>query len=227
MKLKQILFLPVFLFMSSCTEDAVYSCDPNIDLWVNENIAEIQCMTRSQWLELDENLNMAAYRAFTPKQRILFWQERFDEIKILPWSEKEYKHIIAAEEFINNHLDYFYSDRLSDIQYDELNLFFYKWSKYAYEELLWDKKIVNAILSSGGKMINVKGDILTSQNMETKSIAVLTYSAEPTCNCNPDYFLACAPNADSECNIKKACHLETHSCGLFLLLDCNGLCDPI
>ena len=63
--------------------------------------------------------------------------------------------------------------------------------------------------------------------METKSIAVLTYSAESTCNCNPDYFLACAPHLDSECNTKKSCKLKTGSCGFFFMLDCNGLCDPI
>ncbi len=227
MKLKIVFCLSVLLIMFACTEDGVYSCDPSVDSWVKENKSEIQRMNRSQWLDLDENLSMAAYRAFTPKQRIQFWEERFDEIKQLPWSDKELKHISGVEDFMNNHQNFFEDKQLNDDQLDELHLFFYDWSKYALEELHWDKKVIDGILASGRKMINVKGDMLIQTEMKTRSAVVLTYSAEPTCNCNPDYFFACAPNSDSECNIKKSCKLVTRSCGFLFLLDCNGLCDPL
>lgn len=113
--------------MVSCSSDELtYSCDKEINQWVKDNIESIQQMDRSDWLSVSGEMSIATYRAFTHQQRVRFWQDKFAEVKQLPWNEKELRHIEWAESYIDSHLDIFNSDPLSEEQNDDLDMFFYK-----------------------------------------------------------------------------------------------------
>jgi Spy/CpxP family protein refolding chaperone len=74
--------------LTSCQQEAlpVYSCDPEINKWANENVREILVMTRTQFLELDANYQRAAFNAFTPQQRVNVWKTKLEETLQLEWT---------------------------------------------------------------------------------------------------------------------------------------------
>lgn len=211
--------------ITSCSqsEEIFYSCDKTQDEWVKENLSEIRQMTRSEWLQVDdETLARPIYRAFTPKQRIAFWKDRFQEIKDLPWSDAELAHIQAAENFMNSHLDFFYDELLSEEE-DELELFFYKWQKFGIEQLGWKPSVALAIVTSGYKLKNVKGEVEIPNSKITRN-ATMSNRSESTsnkCDCNVGLINSCGLY-NMEC-IETSCDI-TYGCGALWLQDCEGEC---
>ena len=125
--MRNVYFLCVtaLTIMVSCSSDELtYSCDREINQWVKDNIESIQQMDRSDWLSVSGEMSIATYRAFTYQQRIRFWQDKFTEVKQLPWEDNELRHIELAENFIALHPYFFNSKQLTEEQNDELDLFF-------------------------------------------------------------------------------------------------------
>lgn len=100
------------MIWASCSQDDApcYSCDDEVNEMVKTNLEEIHSMTRSQWKDLDTNVSLAVYRAFTPEQKIQFCKEKFAEVKSLGWNEEELAHIEKAEAFVNSHPELFVED---------------------------------------------------------------------------------------------------------------------
>ena len=153
MKRKNLLVLAMIVTLSSVScsqeDDIKYSCDETVDSWVKRNLPEIRRMSREQWIELEPDFGLAAYRAFTPEQRIEFWKEKFAEVKALPWSEDELLHIQQAEDFTFSSNILSLDRKLTDKENDELEIFFYKWAKYAEEQLGWEPQLTYTIIASG------------------------------------------------------------------------------
>lgn len=121
------------LCLYSCQKDEMfYSCDSQIEKWAIENKSELNKMTRKQFLEINNlSIKKAAYRAFTFENKQKVWREKYQELKMLDWSEAEW-----------NHIGLLYSLVLSDKQNsilcandveedDSLLIFSYRWEDYA------------------------------------------------------------------------------------------------
>lgn len=50
-------------------------------------------MNRSDWKKINQEYSLAAYRAFTPNQKLAFWKDKFNEISQMQWTAKEKLHI--------------------------------------------------------------------------------------------------------------------------------------
>lgn len=219
--MKKILFFLAFvmsiLSFSSCSEEErTYSCNKSVDTWVKENLPTIQKMTRANWLHTDSTVNIAIYRAFTPQQKIKFWQDKLQEVKQLGWSKEELTHIKKVEDFINSHTEYF-EGHLSDEQLDKLDRFAYQWQEYALKNLGWSKYICRAIIGTGNKVKNTQGDLITSATSYSKNRIA---RAEGDCNCsiNSDWCSAGWYCKDTNCDG------SDFGCGTLLLHDCTGTC---
>ena len=228
--MKQIIIYVCALFASltffSCSQDEeIYSCDKGINDWVKENLIDIQQMDRNDWLQLDESVSRAAYAAFTPEQKFLFWKEKITEVLALDWNEQEKQHIDLLYETISNNPQWFATDfRKNEEELEMLELFEYKWIENAKDILGWDMIIIGAIAASGNKMLNTKGEL------QIKSTIRLKDRSEGSCNCNTYWYAgeSCGTSGGKYmyCSTSpKTCVKPLKdNCGFFLNKPCNGLC---
>lgn len=238
------LFLCTFWYVSfaGCTQDdtpPVYSCDEKVDAWVKANLSQIRTLTRSDWKKLPMGVDLAVYRAFSSTQQKEFWQDKFKEVKLLPWSSAEKAHIKKAEQFLLLHNDYFEVEELSTEQLDVLDTFFYKWTQDGINHLGWKPEIAYSIAASGRSLINTKGELESrpdsiSPILRSSLETIEPFPINPTkpggstdfeqlCHCKVNNLFACFPTVD-EC-IKGKCNSKARGCGWVLFEDCDGLCN--
>lgn len=208
------------VFISCSEDDTIYSCDTTVNSWVKQNIPEIHKMTRADWLRTTSELAIPTYRAFTEEQKVLFWKEKFQEIKKLSWTPKELNHIHKVELFMANHPYVFSNTPLTDIQLDEIELFFYNWRNEAIEQLKWKPEVCIAIAGSGYKMKNKEGEIIFLPSTRGSKMSM---SAESSCHCNTGLLSDFCFNAPGPCE-DSDCESSSVGCGWLLAQSCNGRC---
>ena len=171
------------LMLSSClqNEEIYYSCNDRIDSWVKENYDIVKEYTREQWNELPSDVAIAVYRTFTPDKRIEFWQEKFNELKCLPWDEEELAHIQIAENYFHAHEYIFRRIKLTADDVDDLDTFYYSWTKKAVKRLGWSERLATMIIASGYSLKDT-----TSLGKFDPDIPIIP-GDKPNCNCR--YFI--------------------------------------
>lgn len=210
-----ILFASMLCLLLSCSQESetIYSCDKTINEWAKSNLEDIQTMTRSNWLALPDNKKNAAYRAFTPSQKINFWYEKLEEIKSCEWTEDELSHINKVIYFIDSHHDIFSGGALSDVQEDELDKFFYLWTNYAIEDLGWTIETCIAIAGTGKQIPSPKRGPYPFVDGP---------SEKKDCHCNTgilsDFCGSAGPCFSGNCEEL------SDGCGWFLRQKCDGRC---
>lgn len=209
------------LFSCSSDESEIYSCDKAIDQWVKSHTASICKMSRAQWLNIDQGKKLPVYRAFSPEQRIQFWENKFMELESLPWTKDEEIHIQKLVSFFRSHKELMYAPP-TDNQLDEVDEFFYGWQKYAIDSLGWTKQLCIAIAGSGEKVKNKEGETSMDRSVMLSS-KTRSANMEGTCNCNRtyDFCVGITPCTNV------SCEGTSWGCGWLLVASCNGRCGGI
>lgn len=220
-----MLFVTTLIVSCSSDYDVKYSCDEACDRWVKQNLETVRVMTRNDWKKVDLSLQSAVYRAFTPQQKIDFWNSKLKETLNQDWTEAERDHIKKIQQFIDRHHDFFSKKTLNDQEENELDIYFYRWMNYATDSLKWNKEAA-AILLSSGYSIKKGKNVSEINGYLVNTIETATKNAEyspivPDCNCKLDHVLACFGGTD-EC--KKTNCDEVSGCGWLLLQSCTGKC---
>ncbi|MBR1924380.1 MAG: bacteriocin fulvocin C-related protein [Ruminobacter sp.] len=212
-KLNLFFYCSFFMFLFSCTSDEGirYSCDEPTDMWVKENLVTIRSLSRREWMELDDEKQLASYRAFTPEQKIQFWKAKISEVKKLDWTDAEIAHIDEVGTFIDNHKNFFESKKLTDAESDELELFFYKWQKYGIEQLGWNDRLAQQLFATGSALKDTQDNIIIKKPYPYVD-----------CNCNTEKDFC--PEQIYPCRKVKWCQTTNNGCGWLLLAECNGRC---
>ena len=219
MKRIKLFALCTVLIFVACEQESesVYSCNKNVNEWAKLNITEIQQMSRQNWIELHDTLKLAAYRAFTPEQKHQFWKEKFQEVKSLDWSQEEIAHISKAENYLDEHSDFF-SHELTDDEIDNLETFFYSWQKEGIEKFGWTNQTAISIAGTGLPISEEEknNNIPPSKSNSNKS---------EDCHCNIKILSDFCNTAGflGEC-ISYNCEESTWGCGWIWFEDCNGIC---
>ncbi|MDR2410803.1 MAG: bacteriocin fulvocin C-related protein [Bacteroidales bacterium] len=226
MKLKVIINLCIVVMcftLFSCSQDEeVYSCDKEVNVWVKENLSDIQQMSREDWLRLDERVNRAAYVAFTSEQKQEFWIQKFQEVLSLDWNELEKSHIeILSQKILDNPNWFLDGFSQNEAMYEEFEIFTFKWMESAEENLGWDKNLIGAIVASGNKLLDTKGKIQVNIDASVR----LKNGAEKSCDCNVGINI-CFPKGCLDSQYSN-CDKKIIGCGFALLGPCNGLCTSI
>ncbi len=211
--IKVILLIPTAVLYSCETENDLrtYSCDKTINEWVSGNIPSIRTMNRNNWNNVDEERKRATYRAFTPEQRYKIWVGKIQQTLTLDWNENEKIHILKLLTYIETHPEIFNDEVMTESQYDELELFAYKWKEDAILLLKWSEKLVFAIIASPNNLIDKDGNIEITE-YRNRSIS----STESDCNCNASW------HTYNNCYSGDCKHTEK-GCGPMWTYNCNGI----
>ena len=229
MKAKMLLisaFIIALFTFAACSDDQeqTYSCNPQADTWVKKNLTKVRSMNRSDWKKINQEYSLAAYRAFTPNQKLAFWKDKFNEVSQMQWTAKEKLHIAKALAFIVSHKEFFSDEALNDEQLNELELFFHKWKEDAINQLGWSKELCFAIAGNGGTLINKKGEI-AAQIITGPTNPNFGYGnnlKKQDCNCNTGYISDFCIT-DGPCD-KADCISKNKGCGWVCWQECNGRC---
>lgn len=221
MKIFNLLLLSgLLLCISSCQQEEIYSCDEEVNDWVNKNLGEIRVMTRSEWRDLGEDVKRGCYVAFTQQQKVDFWIGKFDEALALDWTLEEAEHIKLMRNFVNEHPEYFDNSReKTDEEIEIFEIFIYEWMKKAEQELQWSRKTIGGLIASGNTLISKDGTVQTnSTNLMTKS------AGESKCHCSSKSNW-CSIDITVDC-VKGGCE-EVNGCGTLWANPCDGRCNGI
>jgi len=221
MRHQVILIFLIAFCMYSCTDgDVQYSCDRELDSWIKNHLSEIQTMNRDAWLNTEEALEIPVYRAFTPTQRLSFWNDKFEEVKKLPWTPDEIAHIELVQQFVNEHSNFFRYEPITDDENDIVDAFVYRWKLVANEKFGWTDEVVKSIIASGRTVINTSGEL--QPLAKSRSQAILPMSVEYICGCNKEHDFC---EYELEC-VTGECNLVSSGCGWLFFQECNGRCHP-
>ena len=220
---KLVIVIVIVCSLGSCAkDDLLYSCNKEADSWIKNNLANVQDMTRVEWLAIgDLTLQNAAYVAFSPSQREALWIGKMEEVLTLDWSVPERKHIQTALDLMNTYSSYIFSNEpIPQHISDELEIINYKWETYAREELRWCSSLLYAILFTPQAM-NYNKEIDTNFNpvrLKNRSES----STPPDCKCNVDKKVGCEKG--EECRTRE-CRELVKLCGsIFARVSCDGMC---
>lgn len=216
------LLIGLFSFLS-CSQDTeqAYSCNEEINSWVKSNKSEIARMTRSDWKNASSATSRAIYVAFSQKQKIAFWLDKFAEVQKLSWSSDEKKHIAKLIQFVTTHPNIFRDEALTDEELDQVDLFFYKWKNEAIQNLGWTETLCIAIAGSGKDLLDKSGNLAETTGLETGPNFNPNLKLDCDCNINHDFcnFPSSAPACE-----KSTCTELVKGCGWLCVQTCNGLC---
>lgn len=216
------------LFVSSCTseyDEVAYSCNPEINDWAKQNLSEIQTMSRSEWLYIDNpSYQRAALVAFTPEQKYKFWLLKMEEVLELSWKPEETAHIKDVIELLHRN-SFIFQDNYSDENRKQYDIELYQWVEKAKKELGWSDLLIAALIADGNRVVDTKGtlDISMVKNTLKKT------RAEAECDCNLDNVLwtTCGGLFGGSCE-RYSCEKTIEGCGAFGREECDGICyDPI
>lgn len=204
-----LLLISVWLF--SCSEDELkYSCDREVDNYVNENLAALKSVNTEELSTYSDELQKAAYRSFSPQKKYEVWVEK---LKILSednnFTAEEQEHILNLQiqltpELFNPQNTSTFADFIS---------FYNKWETEAFNKLSWDKTILVFITYS----LNIYYDDF----LATSPLVAPTGLNSADCYCSQSSD-GC-PNG-SYCG-GAVCTGDTPvGCGVLWLEDCDGVC---
>lgn len=192
--------------------------------WVKENLNEIRTMTRSEWLNLDENTKRACYVAFTQQQRLEFWKEKFDKTLELGWSLEETEHIKTMRRFVSEHPEYFdYSREKTDKEIEIFEIFVFEWKKKAKQQFKWTKNTIGGLIATGNNLLDKDGTI---QIIKARTMTKSEGETNSKCSCSTDSDW-CNASEDKlywKCDSKDECTSAEGGCGTLWSYPCNGTC---
>lgn len=226
----QLCFI-LFLMVSCTQEESVYSCNPEIDLWVKENKNNIEVMSTDEFLSLERDYQKASYIAFSQKQRENLWISKITKASQLDWNEDERKHIakllFALEEFSE-----IFSKDCPEEYKNDFKIFVYQWIKECEETFDWSPKLIKNLLFSPNQLISKDGEIREGKNRMTSQVKTRSEvdDSNRNCNCNSNSNNGEGMFADDCSEFSHCvagywdCKPKWAGCGMFFLDSCDGYC---
>ncbi len=215
-----------FIFFSCSKEGGIYSCNPEINEFVVENLSEIQVLNRSEFIEVDKTLQLAFFKALIPERKQAVWLGKMDELLHLNWTPLEREHIKQAYNMLQNNLKWYEEPEKYE---DDIDIYCYKWVEYAKEKLGWNNEFIYFTVIDPNPITKTEDNklLFTNSNnsmMEVTSIKVMGESTEgpPTtdCTCNTGANLC----GSSLMTCKKWNCIPTRGCGTWGMSTCDGGC---
>lgn len=204
-----ICFLIFISWLSSFSNNkTLYSCDPEINSWMINNIEEIEKISLNNLLEEDPLFQKVIFSALSPKKKAEIFNEKIDFVLNLNWSNAQRNAIKKFGKFIDEDL-YRSGSNKSDLE---------TWVEVA-KGLFTDEEIYYIAFS------------FDKLKKEYKEKSIGHYS--PPCECSRAFpnlspcGLPVVPGQDTtQCGFS-LCGVQLSACGPAGAFDCDGMCLPV
>lgn len=214
--MKQIFCIVLFsVILFSCQETELeYSCDPVINKFVLENLAEFSKISVIELATYDVAMQKAIFRSWDPEKKRIAWLDKLQYVLCSnSLSPAESNHIQKLVDHLE--VGYFLDENIENYHTSRVK-FANEWINYAVTELGWTKKFIAFLvyrLYTDKAQLDSEIRILKPLNNK----ATTNSESEP-CNCNTsaDFCLG------GDCNTN-GCSVNG-GCGWFLQESCNGSC---
>jgi len=208
----------ILLQLTACNEEEklLYSCDAETNAWVEDNLVEIQQMKWSDVIPLPDGQQRACYAAFTPQQRYNVWLDKLVDVRNISLRHDQIQHIdvLLAKMKVN----WFDEATKKDAElFAEIELFLEQWINDACK-LGWTQDELGRIGTTLNK-VEIKDNTIVIKRFEQEDASRWLYN----CSCNK-YDDWCS--GAMTCQGDYACRAPSAGCGWFLLLICDGTCQP-
>ena len=207
--IKQVLVCCISILLLSCSSDAKYSCNPEVEKWARTNIDKYVTATRSEIVELSTDQQRAILRGLPADKEANLWREK------LAYIMQDSKLSEEEKQEVKNIYDYFIPYFYSQDGLEEAEEYAKKWINHMQTTYNWDNDMVYYHIFTW----------LTAEEYEKalfqesiKALRVATRSED--CECR--YDSEC--HNDKDCNIQEDCKI-TGDCGIMGLYNCDGLCN--
>lgn len=105
--IKQVLVCCISILLLSCSSDAKYSCNPEVEKWARTNIDKYVTATRSEIVELSMDQQRAILRGLPADKKANLWREKLAYImQDSKLSEEEKQEVKNIYDYF---IPYFYS----------------------------------------------------------------------------------------------------------------------
>lgn len=182
----------------------IFSCDPEINNWVNKNISLITTFSRDEFAKLDESTQRAAFRSLSPDKKLQLWRVKLVKEIELCSTEEERNHI---EKLLGMTDVKLYTDKDFSLNFV---IQAQNWYDEAIQKIGWTRTKVALMVAS---LYLSDG----SDNIQDFSSAK---SMIPECACRRSIFCAVGFN----CSTSGSCNESTHGCGWLFVESCIGQC---
>lgn len=213
---KKLCFSVVVLFLSlySCQKGKdSYSCNPEIDSWVKQNLVGISHMKSAELIVLDPTVQVAVFRAFSANQRLDVWLKRIDQILCLSWTDQERLHILELQKSLN--VERFSDEIFIDSEKFQKIMDFEKgWVLIAINNFGWTQNMIGNMFA--------RTDIQLSEKTNLQESNISPSAIDPAsclCSTYDDY----CPGSGN-CVKDNGCTTTSWGCGLLWGYMCNGKC---
>jgi len=207
----------LLLTFCSCRKTETYSCDSNINKWVNENRDQLQHLTREQLVSYQSvDSQFAVYRALTPEAKCAVWKRKMEIVSNeYGLTEAENAHI---RKVINFAKPEFWGERKN-----ELKQWGAEWERNAMTQFGWDTAktvLIAETWLTGPELQHLKE--LKTKGSPTNANASRAYIPPPDPDCTCNYSIYCALGSAGVC-LTGACSTAS-GCGFLGNGDCKGRC---
>ncbi|MDO4957208.1 MAG: bacteriocin fulvocin C-related protein [Bacteroidales bacterium] len=218
---KYLLFIVCIFTLTSCEKNVIYSCNPEVNEWVQDNVQLIKKMDRTSWKKVtDIEKRAAIYVAFSPQQRKQFWIEKINEMLKMPFLPEELTHIKRLFYIIEEYPYMFENEMIeTEEQKEERELVIQDWIQTGISSFGWSESFVADMVASGEEL-QLEGGTLKKTGTGPGSVD--DNPERGTCNCDKDQFFPWCKFCENG-----TCNKQPTGCGFFLAYKCDGLCDGL
>jgi hypothetical protein len=219
--MKNIFFLFVIISFSivSCQKgEQVYSCDSEVNEYVNENLSDLKGITYEELVAYELDYQKGVFRTLTKEEKAQMWISKLEEVLELTWSETEISYIESMKEAINE--NWFDLD-ISDV--DKLKRDEFLQQKIA--EGNTEVGLSMGMLYSLFARIDIPVDPNAPSYMKPLPYGSGGSSSGNTgdCKCSQSSDWCLQSGYDCE-DDDLGCNETAHGCGTFWTYKCNGIC---
>ncbi|WP_278686243.1 bacteriocin fulvocin C-related protein [Alistipes finegoldii] len=211
--IKQVLVCCISILLLSCSSDAKYSCNPEVEKWARTNIDKYVTATRSEIVELSMEQQRAILRGLPADKEANLWREKLAYImQDSKLSEEEKQEVKSIYDYF---IPYFYSqDGLEEAEEYEK-----EWINHMQTTYNWDNDMIYYYVCTW-LIAEEYEKVLLQESLKTLRVSTRSEADAPDCECR--YDSEC--HNDRDCNIKANCKI-TGKCGIGGQWSCDGLCN--
>lgn len=210
-----VIVVSLVLFATSCESDLneVYSCDPEVNDWVNENKEDLSNINRRELLNHSPDVQRAIVRSFTAEKRFELWHEKINTLI----SQEQEKNVIRHLEKLRDHLTVQLFESPTKYRNKEFET---EWINYTTEILNWEpERIVFTVMSLHNNMNEFLEEISEQPGLEK------SFNDDCTCSTHWSTVDHCTLLPNRVCGHDfPDCTDTVDGCGWLGLYACNGVC---